>query len=401
MKKRVVILTISGIMCLLSLAGFSQQAPAEEALGQQAEQAGRLREALTHYVTALQSAPDGSDTDQRLREKIIGLVPKLTPPPAVPDEATRYMGRGRAATEIAQSVDDFKKAAIEFQNALKVAPWLASGYFNLGVVQDRAGQYTEAIRSFKLYLLAAPSAPDSQDVQSRIAGLEYKQERQQEEARAAAQKRAAEEAAAAEKLRADEAASGRRVSLASILPGQLQRLRSLVGSWDVGNCGLSNLSSDFMAYREVITMKFGGNDEWVSGNIQATGFNTGYPRFGVRGAGDASDWGSLGYVESENREDVPEFRFWGEVFQDIFEMAISPVNANHYIGHSTIARNEDDLLRGGNTIRAYLFARRASGSGYDSLISNAVEMRPFCERLRKSRPGLSGWLQNLRNWAQR
>ena len=197
------------VVLFLSLAPVRGQTSNEELLGQQAEQAGRPREALTHYVAALQSAPDGSAADQRLREGIIALVQKLTPPPAVPDDATRYMGRGRAATEIAQNPDDFKKAAVEFQNALKAAPWLASGYFNLSVVQDKAGQYTEAIRSFKLYLLAAPSAPDAQDVKAQIAGLEYKLEHQQLEERAAAQKRAADEtAAAAERRRALEASIG-------------------------------------------------------------------------------------------------------------------------------------------------------------------------------------------------
>ena len=42
----------------------------EEALGRKAEQAGKLRQALTHYVSAFQSASYGSSTEQRLREKL-------------------------------------------------------------------------------------------------------------------------------------------------------------------------------------------------------------------------------------------------------------------------------------------------------------------------------------------
>jgi tetratricopeptide (TPR) repeat protein len=160
----------------------------EESLARQAEQAGRLREALTHYVTALQTATEGSDADQRLREKIIAVVLTLRPPPAKPEEVENFMGRGRAAVEIAKTPDDFRRAAAEFQKALMVAPWLPNGYFNLGVVQDRAGQYSDAIRSFKLYLLAAPAAADASEVRERIAGLEYKIERQQLDAQAAARK---------------------------------------------------------------------------------------------------------------------------------------------------------------------------------------------------------------------
>lgn len=174
---------------------FDVKAQDKETLGQQAEQAGKLREAVTHYIAALQVAPEGSEADQRLREKIIALVQKINPPPAVPDSAVQFMGRGKAAVEIAKDPEDFKKAAEEFQKALRLAPWLANGYFNLGIVQDKAGQYAEAIRSFKLYLLAAPSTPDADEVRTKIAGLEYKIERQRAKERAAREKQEAEESA--------------------------------------------------------------------------------------------------------------------------------------------------------------------------------------------------------------
>lgn len=57
-------------------------------LGQYAEQAGKYRETLTHYVEALKSAP----LDQQLREKIISLAQKITPAPVLPEEASRHMG---------------------------------------------------------------------------------------------------------------------------------------------------------------------------------------------------------------------------------------------------------------------------------------------------------------------
>lgn len=155
----------------------------EESLAKEAEQAGKLRKALTHYVSALQSASEGSAKDQALREKIIALAQKVKPAPAVPEEAQKNLGRGIAAFEIAKSPSDLTAAISEFKNAARAAPWWADAYFNLGLVQEKAGQFNAAMQSFKLYLLAAPSAPEAQDVRTRIYGLELKAERQQKENR--------------------------------------------------------------------------------------------------------------------------------------------------------------------------------------------------------------------------
>jgi tetratricopeptide (TPR) repeat protein len=189
-KKPFLFIFVSLLILATSVGAASAQS-SKEAEGRIAEQAGKLREALTHYVAALQNAPEGSTVDQRLRETIIKLVQRLSPAPAVPEEAERYMGRGQAAVEIAKSPEDFKRAAGEFQKALRIAPWLANGYYNLGILQEKAGQLVEAMRSYKLYLLAAPSAPDAQQVRTRIFGLEYKAEREKEAAAKAEQQRLA------------------------------------------------------------------------------------------------------------------------------------------------------------------------------------------------------------------
>lgn len=150
----------------------------EETLARQAEQAGQYREALTYYVKALQSASEGSSKDQELREKIIKLVQKIQPPPAVPEETIKFEGRAEAAVRNARTPEDYLDAAKEYRKALLLAPWVASYYFNLGVVLEKAGKPDEAIKSLRLYLLAAPNAPDVREVQKRIAGLDYEMERQ-------------------------------------------------------------------------------------------------------------------------------------------------------------------------------------------------------------------------------
>ena len=162
------------IILTFSILGVSSQAYAdEEALGRKAEQAGKLRQALGHYVSALQSASEGSSTEQHLREKIIRLAPKIQPPPAVPEEAERYMARGRAAVKAAEDEQGFMRAAKEFRKGLNVAPWLVDGYYNLGVVLDKAGKYDEAIENLKLYLVAIPDAKDAKNL---IYEIDYRKE---------------------------------------------------------------------------------------------------------------------------------------------------------------------------------------------------------------------------------
>ncbi len=175
MRKIIALLSFVILFALLSLR--LAQAQSEEAQGQAAEQVGRYREAVNYYVAALQSTSDGSAKDQQLREKIIGLVQRLQPPPAVTEEAERYLARGRAAFKAAKNPKDYEEAVAEFKKAARIAPWLGEAYYNLGVVQDKAGQYAEAIRNLKLYLLAAPNAPDAKEVKSLIFEVEYRQEK--------------------------------------------------------------------------------------------------------------------------------------------------------------------------------------------------------------------------------
>lgn len=201
--------TLLFVSFLICIYGIALAQTGREAEGRAAEQAGRLREALTHYVAALQSVSEGSADDQRLREAIIKLVQKLSPPPAVPEEAERRLARGRAAVKAATNEQGFLRAANEFSQAVKAAPWLADGYFNLGIVLDKAGRHADAIRSLKLYLLAAPSATDAKQVREQIYEIEYRQE----EAQRAKAKEAAEQVAKAEAARNDQILAARMVGV--------------------------------------------------------------------------------------------------------------------------------------------------------------------------------------------
>jgi tetratricopeptide (TPR) repeat protein len=131
------------------------------------------QETLAQHISDLLKNPN----DYALREKIIKHVQTMSPAPAVPEEAERFMARGTAATKNAKDANDFKDAVKEFEKAALSAPWLASAYYNLGIARDKAGMYADAITSLKLYLLASPNATDAKSVKNFIYEIEYKQEK--------------------------------------------------------------------------------------------------------------------------------------------------------------------------------------------------------------------------------
>jgi hypothetical protein len=127
-----------------------------------------FQETLQQYVEDLKRNP----ADDALREKIIKLVLSMKPTPTVPENAERNMARGTAFAQKATEITGYKKAIAEFEAAANSAPWLALAYFNLGVVQEKAALYSEAIQNLKLYLLAAPDAKNARDVRNKIYALE-------------------------------------------------------------------------------------------------------------------------------------------------------------------------------------------------------------------------------------
>lgn len=124
--------------------------------------------ALQQYINDLKKNPG----DNILREKIIKLAQTTKPAPEVPEEAERNMARGTAFAQKATDSAGYMKAIAEFESAANTAPWLGLAYYNLGVVQEKAGFYVEAIQSLKFYLMAAPDAKNARDVKNKIYALE-------------------------------------------------------------------------------------------------------------------------------------------------------------------------------------------------------------------------------------
>lgn len=161
-------------VCFL-MGGVTGAFADSESDGRAAEQAGRHREALDHYVAALQAQAPGSAREAELRERIVGVAKNIKPAPAVPQEAQRRLARAQGFIEIAKQPEDYQRPANELRQALKIAPWWAEGYFNLAVVLEKAEKYGDAIASLKLYARAV-EGKDAQAAELAIARLEAKAE---------------------------------------------------------------------------------------------------------------------------------------------------------------------------------------------------------------------------------
>jgi hypothetical protein len=94
----------------------------------------------------------------------------------VSEEAKRHFDRGMAAVEMAKAPEDYEAAIKEFEQAARLAPDWPDVYYNLGMVQEKAEKYSDAVRSLRQYLRLAPNASDAETVKTLINKLEYKAE---------------------------------------------------------------------------------------------------------------------------------------------------------------------------------------------------------------------------------
>lgn len=134
------------------------------------------RDSLVAGIVAFQKAKPGSAEDKALRAKLPAQFGKFRGQPA-PREAARFEGRAEAAVQAAKTPADYLDAAKAFEQAIGIAPWIAAYHYNRGLVLEKAGRFGEAARSLELYLLADSKAKDARDVEKKIAGLEYRQEK--------------------------------------------------------------------------------------------------------------------------------------------------------------------------------------------------------------------------------
>jgi ankyrin repeat protein len=139
-----------------------------------AAEQGQPAAALAAYVAALPNMAEiGKAQERELRIKILKLAAGMPNPPAVPDAAHEhivraevYLKRGRGDAEVEQ----------ELRQALKLAPWWAEGYFNIGLVQGTGNRYSEAIDTLNLFIAGVPAHPDVRKAREKIIEFQISQE---------------------------------------------------------------------------------------------------------------------------------------------------------------------------------------------------------------------------------
>ena len=153
-------------------------------------QAQSPREQLTQLVLQLQKAPG----DKALRERIIKLGAEIKPPPAIPEEANRFLVRGNVFQKEARDASGYELAIGAYRDALRLAPWWGDAYFNLAVALESAGKLDEAIASLRFFLSSTASGgAEAREAQNRIYAIEAKAEMASKAAAATARAKAAAE----------------------------------------------------------------------------------------------------------------------------------------------------------------------------------------------------------------
>lgn len=117
--------------------------------------------------------------------KLLGAVALIAavqvPVPAWADACAgvkRELTYGRVALQDAKDKAGFLQSAAQFEAAARKAPDCAQAFFNMGLVYEKAGEYSKALAALKNYLRLAPKAPDAAAVETKIYELEYRGQQQ-------------------------------------------------------------------------------------------------------------------------------------------------------------------------------------------------------------------------------
>jgi len=132
--------------------------------------AGRGTQALHLYVEAMALTRPRSREDLVVRERASDLAATMRQLPPIPEEAERHAVRAQARLEMEGA--DYEAAAAEMTDAIRLAPWWADGYYNLGLMAAAAGQHVPAINNLKIYLKLNPGSTDAGAIKTKIYQLE-------------------------------------------------------------------------------------------------------------------------------------------------------------------------------------------------------------------------------------
>jgi tetratricopeptide (TPR) repeat protein len=137
----------------------------------------QVQEVFEQAVAAIKRNP----SDLAARQRLVHQAASFNPPLPVPEEAERYMARGKVAFEDAKEQADFKDAVLQFQRARDAAPWYGPIYYSLGVAQSTAGDYNAAKQNLSVYLAWALDPGQTKAAKELIYQIDYRQEKAQAE----------------------------------------------------------------------------------------------------------------------------------------------------------------------------------------------------------------------------
>jgi tetratricopeptide (TPR) repeat protein len=94
------------------------------------------------------------------------------------ENVIRFMTRGKAALKAAQKPEDYKLAANEFKKALEYDAKCVDIYEQLAICYEQMGKldpgnYQQAIKYLNTYLSLRPDAPNKQEIQEKVYGIEF------------------------------------------------------------------------------------------------------------------------------------------------------------------------------------------------------------------------------------
>jgi tetratricopeptide (TPR) repeat protein len=133
---------------------------------------GKYADCLREYAQAMRFA-DGKQAED-IRAASFAEAAKMPTPPELPEDARRRVVRGEALIKDG----DLASAVAEFNDALRLAPYMPKLYYNAALLNGQLKKYSEAIRLMNIYLQGAPDAPDARAAKDEIIKWELEIERQ-------------------------------------------------------------------------------------------------------------------------------------------------------------------------------------------------------------------------------
>jgi tetratricopeptide (TPR) repeat protein len=130
------------------------------------------QDTLNQYISELQNNPNNT----ALRKKIIKHVQGMRQKPAIQEDARRYFVKAVTMQKEAKNMKGFEMAVNAYNQALLIAPWWPEAYYNLSIALESSGQYDEAVKALRLYLVTNPSDSEVRGAQDKIYAIEAKKE---------------------------------------------------------------------------------------------------------------------------------------------------------------------------------------------------------------------------------